>query len=77
MCRLLEHYGYELERHANHGHLYRHRVLAEEHPELAVRKRHAYVLVPRGNELREYAVREAVDSIDALLDFLRAQEDNR
>lgn len=73
--RVLEHFGYEFQRHANHGFLYRHEELAEEHPDKEVRMEHAYVLIPRGNELREYVTEEVIASIQALMAFRKERED--
>lgn len=75
LCRALERFGYEFERMARHGHLYRHPILAEEHPDLETRKKHAYVLVPRGNELRRYAAEDVLASIEVLIKYLKERDD--
>lgn len=75
LCIALEQFGFEFQRMARHGYLYRHPVLAKKHPDLDVRKEHAYVLVPRGNEVRRYAAEQVLAAIEALLDYLKEQDD--
>jgi len=61
---VLEHFGFEVKREANHGTFYRHPELAA-HEDLAVRKL-ALVQVPKGRTVREYVPRSVVESVDAV-----------
>jgi hypothetical protein len=69
----LEAGGYEFQREARHGRIYRHPRLASEHPDVAVRKRHAYVVVQKGTDLKAGAARDVRDA----LEVVAAWESNR
>jgi hypothetical protein len=62
---VLEYYGYEFQRTANHGAFFRNPEIATRHPNLDMRMKYAYFCVPRG-EVREYVIRELIAAIDAL-----------
>lgn len=59
--RLLEYYGYELDRHARHGAIYRHAELRG-HPNPNVRQ----LMIPKGNSLPAYVAGKVIASIDVL-----------
>lgn len=58
--------GYVLDRQARHGEIYRHPELATEHPELAVRRRYAYLLIPKGRELKAVYARNVLEALEVL-----------
>jgi hypothetical protein len=62
--RVLEYYGFTLERQARHGAFYRHADLAG-HPDLETR-RLARVLIPKGRELHAYVADEVIAAIEAV-----------
>lgn len=64
--RVAEYYGYEFQRVARHGYLHRNDVIATQHPDTEIRKRYAYLLIPRG-EVRRYVVDDLLDGIDVYL----------
>lgn len=66
LCGYLEDSGYEFQRHARHGAMYRHPGLAEDHPELEIRKRWAYVVVPKGSPVKAGAARNVRDAIEVV-----------
>ena len=63
---VLEYYGFEFVRHANHGALYRHPELAR-HPDLSVRMTLAQMMVPKGNPVKEWVAEEVIARVDFLL----------
>lgn len=68
LCGFLEDAGYVFLREARHGKLYRHARIADEHPDVAARKMHAYVLVQKGRDLKPGAastVKHALEFLDA------------
>jgi hypothetical protein len=73
-CRLLEYYGYELQRHAKHGAIYRHADLAS-HADPEVRREHANIMVPKGDALRPYVARKVLAPLDILFGLKKGKED--
>ena len=69
LCAILESYGYIFQREGRHGTIYRHPRLASEHPDLAVRRRWAYVQVAKGRSLKAGAARNVRDAIETLLSW--------
>ena len=66
LCGFLEDGGYEFQRHARHGSMYRHPRLARDHPDLAIRKRFAYVVVQKGAQVKAAAARDVRDALEVL-----------
>lgn len=70
LCSFLVDAGYELQREARHGKIYRNAKIAEQHPDVAARQRYAYVVVQKGRDLKP----GAAASVLAALEFLEAWE---
>lgn len=68
LASILEHYGYEFARNARHGAVYKHPSLLL-HPDEAVRRKFARVMIPAGKELLPYAARAVRESVHALLEY--------
>ena len=66
LCGFLEAAGYRLARQGRHGAIYRNAELAERHPDLAVRRRYAYVEVPKGRELKAVYARNVLEALEIL-----------
>lgn len=45
--------------------MYRHAKMATEHPDLDVRKRHAYAVVQKGRELKPGATKDVNEALEA------------
>lgn len=74
ICSVLEYYGFEFQRPAKHGALYRHPELAE-HPDIEVRKKYSHVIVPKGDDLLPYVARKVLGSLDALFSMREEKAD--
>lgn len=66
LCGFLEDWGYEPQRDARHGAMYRHPRVAGEHPDLAVRKKYGYVVVPKGTQVKAGAARNVREALEVL-----------
>lgn len=64
--RVLEYYGFVEIRRARHGVMFRHPDLTA-HPDLEVRQKRAWVLIPNDCERKPYVAREVVDAVELLL----------
>lgn len=73
-CTVLEYYGYTLVRHVRHGAMYRHPELAA-HSDVEVRRSLARVVVPKGDELKDYVAEEVIASVDFLLSTRNESKD--
>ena len=65
---ILLHHGYEFDRNARHGAIYKHPELVA-HPDETVRRRFATVMIPAGNDLPPYAARAVRASVHALVEY--------
>jgi hypothetical protein len=69
---VLEYYGCEVQRHARHGAIFRHPLLAS-HPDLEVRRDFAYVMIPKSRSSKEYVAENLIRSVDALLAYTQGR----
>jgi hypothetical protein len=75
LCELLVRYGFEEVRPAKHGRMFRHPILAKEHPDINIRMTYAYVQVPRDSQDHFYPARDVKNAIAAVLAFETERKD--